>query len=116
MEPQRTYPLSRRGNEFIKKCIQLLEDGGLTELGIYRVSGFVTSIENLLALGLSEDQQVDVFNDPKYAELMSTKTLSGAVKSYIRNLQEPLVTYKLFPYFINAGSKLENTRHSDIQS
>lgn len=99
------YHLDEAGFMFIRRCIQVLEIRGLEDEGIYRKSGVGTKISKLLALGLNQKESDDVFVDDKYRDLMESNTIASALKMYLRNLNEPLMTYQYHSDFIEAASK-----------
>ncbi|XP_064214899.1 rho GTPase-activating protein 26 isoform X2 [Tribolium castaneum] len=88
------------GIQFVKKCIEVLESRGLEEQGIYRVVGVTSKVNKLLNMGLDR-RKCDKLSleDPQEWE---TKTITSALKSYLRNLPEPLMTYKYHNGFIAA--------------
>ncbi|XP_050304226.1 rho GTPase-activating protein 26 isoform X2 [Anthonomus grandis grandis] len=94
------YVLDDVGIQFVKKCIEVLENRGLEEQGIYRVVGVASKVNKLLAMGLDRRKN-DKLNleDPQEWE---TKTITSALKTYLRNLPEPLMSYKYHNDFINA--------------
>ncbi|XP_055502495.1 rho GTPase-activating protein 10 isoform X1 [Leucoraja erinacea] len=91
--------LDEMGFNILKKCIHVLETRGLNDQGIYRVVGVSSKVQKL----------VNLLNDPKTcAELdldnsleWETKTITSALKQYMRNLPEPIMTYKLHSEFIS---------------
>ncbi|XP_037724563.1 rho GTPase-activating protein 26 isoform X2 [Drosophila subpulchrella] len=99
------YHLDESGFMFIRRCIQVLEIRGLEDEGIYRKSGVGTKISKLLALGLNQKESDDVFIDDKYRDLMESNTIASALKMYLRNLNEPLMTYQYHSDFIEAAKQ-----------
>ncbi|KMZ09925.1 rho GTPase-activating protein 26 isoform X2 [Drosophila simulans] len=99
------YHLDEAGFMFIRRCIQVLEIRGLEDEGIYRKSGVGTKISKLLALGLNQKESDDVFVDDKYRDLMESNTIASALKMYLRNLNEPLMTYQYHSDFIEAAKQ-----------
>lgn len=89
----------------MKKCIEVLENRGLEEQGIYRVVGVQSKVAKLLTMGLDRRKSDKLLNldDPQEWE---TKTITSALKSYLRNLPEPLMTHRYHNGFIAAVSKL----------
>ncbi|KAK5644251.1 hypothetical protein RI129_008096 [Pyrocoelia pectoralis] len=79
--------LDEVGVQFVKRCIEVLESRGLEDQGIYRVVGVMSKVTKLLSM------------DPLEWE---TKTLTSALKSYLRNLPEPLMTHRYHNGFIAA--------------
>ncbi|KAM7346400.1 GTPase regulator associated with FAK isoform 2-T3 [Cochliomyia hominivorax] len=101
------YQLDDIGFAFVRKCIETLENRGLEDEGIYRKSGVGTKISKLLALGMDRKKADSVFNDEQYRDLMESNTIASALKTYLRNLNEPLMTYRYHSGFIEAA-KQEN--------
>lgn len=93
------------GIQFIKRCIEVLESRGLEEQGIYRVVGVTSKVNNLLKMGLDRRKADRLANldDPQEWE---TKTITSALKNYLRNLPEPLMTHRYHNGFIAAVSEL----------
>lgn len=100
------YKLDDVGFVFVRKCIQVLESRGLEDEGIYRKSGVGTKINKLLALGMDRKKTENIFSDEQYRDLMESNTIASALKTYLRNLNEPLMTYKHHNDFIEAASKI----------
>ena len=92
------------GINFVKRGIEVLESRGLEEQGIYRIVGVTSKVTKLLAMGLDrrKPDKPTNFDDPLEWE---TKTITSALKSYLRNLLEPLMTYRYHNGFIAAVSK-----------
>ncbi|KAI8124277.1 Rho GTPase-activating protein 26 [Lucilia cuprina] len=88
------YQLDETGFAFVRKCIETLENRGLEDEGIYRKSGVGTKISKLLALGMDRKKAESVFNEEQYRDLMESNTIASALKTYLRNLNEPLMTYR----------------------
>ena len=80
-----------------------MESRGLDDQGLYRVVGVTSKVNRLLTLGLDRKKVEKLnFDDPTEVE---TKTLTSAIKTFLRNLPEPIMTYKLHSKFIAAASK-----------
>ncbi|KAH8250598.1 hypothetical protein KR038_001810 [Drosophila bunnanda] len=109
------YQLDEPGFIFVRRCIQVLESRGLEDEGIYRKSGVGTKISKLLTLGINRKETEDVFIDDKYRDLMESNTIASALKMYLRNLNEPLMTYHYHGDFIESA-KLEtlNQRVNEV--
>lgn len=99
--------LDEVGIQFVKRCIEVLESRGLEEQGIYRVVGVTSKVNNLLKMGLDRRKTDRLVNldDPQEWE---TKTITSALKNYLRNLPEPLMTHRYHNGFIAAVSKYLN--------
>ena len=60
-----------------------------------------------MTLGLDKKKSDKLnFEDPTEVE---TKTLTSAIKTFLRNLPEPIMTYKLHSKFIAAASKCKQS-------
>ncbi|XP_073828419.1 GTPase regulator associated with FAK isoform X2 [Musca autumnalis] len=99
------YQLDEVGFAFVRKCIEVLESRGLEDEGIYRKSGVGTKISKLLALGMDRKKAESVFTDEQYRDLMESNTIASALKTYLRNLNEPLMTYRYHSGFIEAAKQ-----------
>lgn len=103
------YLLDDVGFAFARKCIEVMEVRGLEEEGLYRIGGVNTKITKLLMLGMdrnkTEKERLQFFHDEQYSDLLETKTIASALKHYLRNLNEPLMTYRFHNGFIAAASK-----------
>lgn len=67
--------------------------------------GVTSKVNKLLTMGLDRRKADKVaLDDPQEWE---TKTITSALKTYLRNLPEPLMSFKHHNDFINAVSKLQ---------
>uniref|UniRef100_A0A665VB75 Rho GTPase activating protein 12 n=1 Tax=Echeneis naucrates TaxID=173247 RepID=A0A665VB75_ECHNA len=82
---------------FVKMCIDHVENVGLSIDGLYRVSGNLAVIQKL-RFAVNHDEKVDL-NDSKWEDIHVT---TGALKMFFRELPEPLFTYGSFNEFVNA--------------
>ncbi|XP_011190258.2 rho GTPase-activating protein Graf isoform X2 [Zeugodacus cucurbitae] len=99
------YQLDDMGFAFVRRCIDVLEKRGLEDEGIYRKSGVGTKISKLLSLGMDPKKADNAFNDEQYRDLMESNTIASALKTYLRNLNEPLMTYRYHSGFIEAAKQ-----------
>lgn len=98
--------MDETGIQFVNKCIEVLESRGLEEQGIYRVVGVSSKVNKLLNMGLDRRKSEKLnLEDPLEWE---TKTITSALKTYLRNLPEPLMTYRYHNGFIAAVSKYDS--------
>ncbi|XP_033036687.1 rho GTPase-activating protein 26 isoform X1 [Trachypithecus francoisi] len=110
-----TAQLDSIGFSIIRKCIHAVETRGINEQGLYRIVGVNSRVQKLLS----------VLMDPKTASEAETdicaeweiKTITSALKTYLRMLPGPLMMYQFQRSFIKAA-KLENqeSRVSEIHS
>jgi hypothetical protein len=75
---------------FIEKCIEFIEEYGLSIEGLYRVSGYKNQVE-LVINKLSEDPSYDLRLLQVPASAVAT-----ALKDMMRKLDEPLLSLELF--------------------
>lgn len=96
--------LDESGFNFISRCFSTLENRGLEDQGLYRVVGVSSKVTKLLSTGLDRKKSEKMsFEDPMEWE---SKTITSAAKTFLRNLPEPLMTYKMHSSFI-AAAKME---------
>lgn len=89
------------GFTFVQKCIEVLEARGLEEQGLYRVVGVSSKVNKLFAMGLDRRKTEKLnLDDPLEWE---SKTITSALKTYLRNLPEPLMTFRYHNSFIAAA-------------
>lgn len=96
--------LNEIGFRFVRKCINAVEATGISSEGVYRTVGSNIQVQKLL----------NAFFDPKCpgnVDLQSSdwdiKTITSALKFYLRNLYEPVMTYTLHRELVSAA-KSEN--------
>ncbi|NXG00127.1 OPHN1 protein, partial [Sakesphorus luctuosus] len=101
---QEEMELNEVGFKFVRKCINVVETKGITTEGVYRTVGSNIQVQKLL----------NAFFDPKCpgdVDLQSgdwdIKTITSSLKFYLRNLSEPVMTYKLHKELVLAA-KSEN--------
>ncbi|XP_051979078.1 oligophrenin-1-like isoform X1 [Xyrauchen texanus] len=104
IQKQAEMELNGLGFKFVRKCINFVETKGLTQEGVYRTVGSNIQVQKFL----------NAFFDPKCpgdADFSSNdldiKTITSALKFYLRSLSEPLMTYSLHGELILAA-KSEN--------
>ncbi|XP_059404049.1 oligophrenin-1-like [Carassius carassius] len=104
IQKQAEMDLNDIGFKFVRKCINFVETKGLTQEGVYRTVGSNIQVQKLLNAFFDPQCPADVdFNSPD----MDIKTITSALKFYLRNLSEPLMTYSLHGELILAA-KSEN--------
>ncbi|XP_031788120.1 rho GTPase-activating protein 26 isoform X3 [Nasonia vitripennis] len=91
------------GLMFISKCIKVLEDRGLEEQGLYRVVGVASKVNKLLAMGLDRRKLEKLNLENRYE--WESKTITSALKTYLRTLSEPLMTFRYYDSFIAAAKQ-----------
>ncbi|XP_069130249.1 rho GTPase-activating protein 26-like isoform X4 [Argopecten irradians] len=95
------------GFGFIERCIKCVEERGLFDQGLYRVVGVSSKVSKLISLGLDPKKKDKInIDDPSQFEI---KTVTSAVKHYLRSLPEPLMTFKFHSDFIAAAKQESKT-------
>uniref|UniRef100_A0A7M4FWL5 Rho GTPase activating protein 10 n=1 Tax=Crocodylus porosus TaxID=8502 RepID=A0A7M4FWL5_CROPO len=90
--------LDEIGFTIIRKCISAIETRGINDQGLYRVVGVSSKVQRLLNLLMDAKtcSEVDLENSVEW----EVKTITSAMKQYLRSLPEPLMTYELHGKFI----------------
>ncbi|KAI5089659.1 rho GTPase-activating protein 42 isoform X4, partial [Silurus meridionalis] len=104
IQKQAEMKLNEVGFKFVRKCINVIEAKGLNQEGVYRTVGSNIQVQKLLTSFFDSKCPGDV--DLNSIEL-DIKTITSAMKFYLRSLSEPLMTYSLHRELISAA-KLEN--------
>ncbi|PWA30749.1 hypothetical protein CCH79_00009207 [Gambusia affinis] len=90
--------LDDMGLSFVKNSITAIETRGINDQGLYRVGGVSSKVQKLLSLMIDEkSNEVDL----SASEDWDVKTITSALKLYLRSLPEPLMTYGLYKDFIS---------------
>ncbi|XP_016318839.1 rho GTPase-activating protein 17-like isoform X2 [Sinocyclocheilus anshuiensis] len=81
----------------IEACIMMLLETGMQEEGLFRIAAGASKLKKLkAALDCSTSQLEEFYFDPH--------AVAGALKSYLRELPEPLMTYQLYEEWIQASN------------
>ncbi|XP_074068811.1 rho GTPase-activating protein 26 isoform X2 [Macrotis lagotis] len=106
-----TAQLDTIGFSIIKKCIHAVETRGINEQGLYRIVGVNSRVQKLLSVLMASETEVDICAE------WEIKTITSALKTYLRMLPGPLMMYQFQRSFIKAA-KLENqeSRVSEIHA
>uniref|UniRef100_A0A3P8ZVC5 Oligophrenin-1 n=1 Tax=Esox lucius TaxID=8010 RepID=A0A3P8ZVC5_ESOLU len=89
---QAEMELNEVGFKFVRKCINFVETKGITQEGVYRTVGSNIQVQKLLNAFFDQKCPGDVdFHSGDW----DIKTITSAMKFYLRNLTEPLMTYGL---------------------
>ncbi|KAJ8262154.1 hypothetical protein GJAV_G00163070 [Gymnothorax javanicus] len=107
MRSSRTYSKERGidaqldevGFSFVKNCINAIEKRGICDQGLYRVVGVSSKVQRLLNMMIDEKTSNEV--DLSVTDDCDIKTITSALKLYLRSLPEPLMTYALYKEFID---------------
>lgn len=89
---QAEMELNEFGFKFVRKCINYVETKGLTQEGVYRTVGSNIQVQKLLNAFFDPTNPGDV---DLYSSDWDVKTITSALKFYLRSLSEPLMTYSL---------------------
>ncbi|GAA6068132.1 rho GTPase-activating protein 26, partial [Tachysurus ichikawai] len=90
------------GFNIIKKFIYAIETRGIDEQGLYRIVGVSSRVQKLLSLAMDPKTCADVELESSEWEI---KTITSAIKHYLRMLPAPLMTYQYQRNFIKAASE-----------
>lgn len=92
--------LKRSGREIalpIEACVMMLLETGMKEEGLFRIAAGASKLKKLkAALDCSTSQLEEFYSDPH--------AVAGALKSYLRELPEPLMTYQMYEEWIQASN------------
>ncbi|XP_029439736.1 rho GTPase-activating protein 26 isoform X2 [Rhinatrema bivittatum] len=110
-----TAQLDSLGFNIIQTCIHAVETRGINEQGLYRIVGVNSRVQKLLSILM--ESRVPSENDSDVTAEWEIKTITSALKTYLRMLPGPLMTYQFQRSFIKAA-KLENqeSRISEIHA
>lgn len=89
---------------FITKCISAVEKRGITDQGLYRIVGVGSKVQNLLLQCIEKKKAKTVDLADQECE-WEVKTITSALKQYLRNMPEPLFTYSYHEQFLEAVKK-----------
>ncbi|KAM9333405.1 oligophrenin-1 isoform 2-T2 [Pholidichthys leucotaenia] len=89
---QAEMELNETGFRFVRKCINFIEAKALTQEGVYRTVGSNIQVQKLLNAFFDPANPGDV---DFYSSDCDDKTITSALKFYLRSLSEPLMTYNL---------------------
>ncbi|XP_041085836.1 rho GTPase-activating protein 17a isoform X4 [Polyodon spathula] len=81
----------------IEACVMMLLETGMKEEGLFRIAAGQSKLKKLkAALDCSTSQLEEFYSDPH--------AVAGALKSYVRELPEPLMTFHLYDEWIQASN------------
>ncbi|XP_024920545.1 rho GTPase-activating protein 17b isoform X2 [Cynoglossus semilaevis] len=92
--------LKRSGRDIalpIEACIMMLLETGMKEEGLFRIAAGASKLKKLKAALDCSTSQLEEFYSDHHA-------VAGALKSYLRELPEPLMTFSLYDEWIQASS------------
>ncbi|XP_072302549.1 oligophrenin-1 [Eucyclogobius newberryi] len=100
IQKQAEMDLNEIGFKFVRKCINYIEIKAVTQEGVYRTVGSNIQVQKLL------NSFFDPIN-PGDVDLQNIdwdeKTITSALKFYLRSLSEPLMTYNLHRDLMSAA-------------
>ncbi|KAM8777363.1 rho GTPase-activating protein 17 isoform 3-T3 [Rhynchonycteris naso] len=98
--------LKRSGREIalpIEACVMLLLETGMKEEGLFRIGAGASKLKKLkAALDCSTSHLDEFYSDPH--------AVAGALKSYLRELPEPLMTFNLYEEWTQVASVQDQDR------
>ncbi|XP_069380800.1 rho GTPase-activating protein 17b isoform X3 [Paralichthys olivaceus] len=81
----------------IEACVMMLLETGMKEEGLFRIAAGASKLKKLkAALDCSTSQLEEFYSDPH--------AVAGALKSYLRELPEPLMTFGLYEEWLQASN------------
>ncbi|KAL7385040.1 hypothetical protein ABVT39_014148 [Epinephelus coioides] len=83
----------------VDMCIREIESRGLKSEGLYRISGFSDSLEEVKMAFDKDGDKTDISVNA-YEDI---NIITGALKLYLRDLPVPIISYDAYPRFIEAA-------------
>ncbi|XP_031660600.1 rho GTPase-activating protein 17a isoform X9 [Oncorhynchus kisutch] len=84
----------------LEACVMMLLETGMKEEGLFRIAAGASKLKKLkAALDCSTSQLEEFYSDPH--------AVAGALKSYLRELPEPLMSFQLYDEWIQASNVSE---------
>lgn len=93
----------------VSKCVQAIEDRGQSIKGLYRVSGVKSHVEKL-------SQSFEACAELVELDDVHPNVIANVLKQYLRQLPEPLLTYRLYPEFIRIAKKYPGSANGGSSS
>jgi len=94
--------------DVLKRIIEHLETSHLDLEGIFRVSGRKNDLDDLR-------RRLDRGEEVEYSTISDPHVISGILKLYLRELSEPLLTFRLYDEFIMCNSLDKSVRTEKIR-
>lgn len=111
---QAEMELNEIGFKFVRKCMNYIETKGATQEGVYRTVGSNIQVQKLLNAFFDPANPGDV---DLHSSDWDVKTITSALKFYLRSLSEPLMTHSLHRDLVCAAkSDNPDFRLSEIHS
>ncbi|XP_078096412.1 rho GTPase-activating protein 17a isoform X10 [Mustelus asterias] len=98
--------LKRSGREIalpMEACVMMLLETGMKEEGLFRIAAGASKLKKLKAALDCSTSQLEEFYSDQHA-------VAGALKSYLRELPEPLMTFQLYDEWVQAASVPESDK------
>ncbi|TGZ85678.1 RhoGAP-domain-containing protein [Ascodesmis nigricans] len=95
----------------VYSCIQAVELYGISNEGIYRVSGEKRHVERLKAIVDNDASKLDFTRPEDFFH--DVNSVASILKQFFRELPEPLVTHALYTEFLNAARIPEDVVRRD---
>ncbi|KAL0993136.1 hypothetical protein UPYG_G00103690 [Umbra pygmaea] len=87
----------------LEACVMMLLETGMKEEGLFRIAAGASKLKKLkAALDCSTSQLEEFYSDPH--------AVAGALKSYLRELPEPLMTFALYDEWTKASNILDQDK------
>ncbi|KAG7282227.1 hypothetical protein CRUP_038395 [Coryphaenoides rupestris] len=83
----------------VDMCIREIESRGLKSEGLYRISGFSDSVEEVKTAFDKDGEKTDI-SVRAYEDI---NIITGALKLYLRDLPVPVISYDAYPRFVEAA-------------
>ncbi|XP_065899740.1 rho GTPase-activating protein 44-like isoform X2 [Dysidea avara] len=90
----------------IEQCVTTLKAFYMDTEGLFRIAGSASKVKNLVAAFDARAEEMHLY-DPH--------TIAGVLKQYLRDLPDPLLTYRLYPEWASAVSS-NNDHNSRLQA
>jgi hypothetical protein len=87
----------------IEKCTKAIEKHGLKSVGIYRLSGTATHIQQLKQFFERDDGMTVPLEDKEY--LADINCITGVLKYFLRQLPQPLISKPGYEDFVKIARK-----------
>lgn len=88
----------------VKQCVEAVEKRGLDFEGIYRKSGGASQMR-FIQQAFDQGDAIDLTDDDQFNDICA---ITSVLKTYFRELPNPLLTYELHNKFIDAMSKFKS--------
>uniref|UniRef100_A0A7N8Y839 Chimerin 1 n=1 Tax=Mastacembelus armatus TaxID=205130 RepID=A0A7N8Y839_9TELE len=90
----------------VDMCIREIESRGLKSEGLYRISGFSDSVEEVKMAFDKDGEKTDISVNA-YEDI---NIITGALKLYLRDLPVPVISYDAYPRFIEAAKLTDSEK------